>query len=485
MQDSTEEAETSGTPAGTMNEEGTGPTLDLPWTAVHTVRRKAAKRSEEWYRNGAGPLLIPARKKRRIEEPLLPLPAATDEVEISEGLASPAATLALRRYIILRQNEFGVTVLDEYTPPFNDLTQSPRQTQTQLKPIELREAQLNGDDDEWVFVPGALNDAPEMLASPNSSHEEREKELRDMLSGDSRKVNRRQLQISKKKSKRPYSPEEKERRRLSQRDTAFAYVAAGMNRYGYIKQSTRVCHDGLLPSAFHNHPFFHGIPHLSLKGTVQPVLLEQLRSIEREMRDMHRIQKYRYGANEGVNVGISVLTGGHFSDANKGILGSLHSADVVKDRPDLRKRIVDLFTEILEEFYGDQAWYKRLLCLTTQLNEETGECRTIPGLPLSGLWLTEKPNKERVHCDTNVVGATFLVTTSDVKGPTLCLSTPTRKLAKHDMKPGIILAGSWANYAHWNSKVDEGDEHPGNSRTSWTLYLDERVFCTKYKYIHP
>jgi hypothetical protein len=101
------------------------------------------------------------------------------------------------------------------------------------------------------------------------------------------------------------------------------------------------------------------------------------------------------------------------------------------------------------------------------------------------MWLIEKPNDESVHCDKNVVGATFLLTTSDVKGPTLCFSTPTRKLAEHDLKPGTILAGSWTNYAHCNLKVDKVDEHQGNSRTSWTLNLDERVFCARYKYVHP
>jgi hypothetical protein len=322
-----------------------------------------------------------------------------------------------------------------------------------------------------------------MLLTMDITCKQRNDVLSENLSSDTKSVRRRQLVISKKKSgKKPYSPEQKESRRISQRATAFAYQAAGMNRYGYIKQSTRVCHDGLLPSAFYNHPFFHGIPYASLKGTVRPVLLDQLRSIEREVRDMHRSQKHRYGANEGVNVGISILTGGHFSDANKGISGSLHSADVVKGRPALRKRIVDLFTEILEESYGDQAWYKRLLCLTTKLNEETGESRTIPGLPLSGLWLTEKPNEERVHCDTNVVGATFLLTTSDVDGSTLCLSSPTGQLGKYNLKPGVILAGGWANYSHCNSKVDE---RPGNFRTSWTLYLDGRAFSKRWVYVQP
>jgi hypothetical protein len=95
--------------------------------------------------------------------------------------------------------------------------------------------------------------------------------------------------------------------------------------------------------------------------------------------------------------------------------------------------------------------------------------------------VAQKPNEGNVHCDRNVVGATFLLTTSDVTGSTLCLSTPTGKLAKYDLKPGAIIGGSWASYSHCNLKVDN---HPGNSRTSWTLYLDARVFSKRYKCVH-
>jgi hypothetical protein len=136
MEEPTEEVGTSVIPVETTSE---GPDLDLPWTTAHTVRRKAAKRSEEWYQNGSGPLLIPARKKRRIEEPPQTLPASTDEAssnitvfaESSEGLPPPAST-----------------------PPSTDTVnastrcQSSRNTQTQLKPIEKSEAQLDGDDDD-------------------------------------------------------------------------------------------------------------------------------------------------------------------------------------------------------------------------------------------------------------------------------------------------------------------------------------------------
>jgi hypothetical protein len=218
------------------------------------------------------------------------------------------------------------------------------------------------------------------------------------------------------------------------------------------------------------------------RGDVRLGWLEELRSIEQEVREINRSRKHGFGANEGYNVGISVVDGGSHGNTSNNISGSIHSACLIKERPELWNRIVQCFKEILGEIYGSQGWYKRLLLITTQLNQQTNEHRTIPGLPLSGLWLTEKQNEESDHCDKNVVGATFLLTTSDVKGPTLCMSSPTGFLAKYDLKPGAILAGSWANHSHCNLKADE---NPGNSRTSWTLNLDERVFCKRYEYVRP
>ncbi len=68
------------TPTGTDQAEAEAPipietVSDPNINRTVTLRRKAAKRSERWYHNGDAPILIPARKKRRIEErPLLVLP---------------------------------------------------------------------------------------------------------------------------------------------------------------------------------------------------------------------------------------------------------------------------------------------------------------------------------------------------------------------------------------------------------------------------
>jgi hypothetical protein len=182
------------------------------------VRRKAAKRTEEWYQNGAGPLLIPARKKRSIEKPPLPLPASTDEAsgntafsEISEGLPPPVAA-----------------------PPSTDTVnastrcRSPRQTQTQLPPIETSEAQLDGDHDKLAFVPYALR-------SPDTSYKEREDVLKDIISSG-KKVPRGQVRIytKKKKAQTLYSKDQLDTRGDDQKKLGKVYLASGMSVHGYV-----------------------------------------------------------------------------------------------------------------------------------------------------------------------------------------------------------------------------------------------------------
>jgi hypothetical protein len=73
MQNPTDQAEAS-IPTETVRE---GPNY-LNYTFTFTLRRKAAKRSEAWYQTTATPLppppqaeVIPARKKRRLNEPIL------------------------------------------------------------------------------------------------------------------------------------------------------------------------------------------------------------------------------------------------------------------------------------------------------------------------------------------------------------------------------------------------------------------------------
>jgi hypothetical protein len=118
--------------------------------------------------------------------------------------------------------------------------------------------------------------------------------------------------------------------------------------------------------------------------------------------------------------------------------------------------------------------------LCERLNEESGEPRTVPGLPFSALWLTMNPKEDNVHCDENVCGCTILFTTQSFKGSELVVMNGNKRILTRQLKRGQILYGNWANHAHCNHKVDAAE-----FRTSWTLYLDYRVFSKKYIYVYP
>jgi hypothetical protein len=190
---------------------------------------------------------------------------------------------------------------------------------------------------------------------------------------------------------------------------------------------------------------------------------------------------HKYGANEGINCGMSFSGGGTLSNKDNGISGTVQWRAFIKGRPDLRKRLCNLFKIILQEAFGACLWYKRLSHLTAKINSESGNERTLSGLPLTGLWFNIVPKQEAVHCDRNVVGATFVLSTYEGDGASLVLSTTSLKnVGKIQINPPMILAGRWANYAHCNTNIATE-----STRKSWTLYLDKRAFSTRYIYNVP
>jgi hypothetical protein len=151
----------------------------------------------------------------------------------------------------------------------------------------------------------------------------------------------------------------------------------------------------------------------------------------------------------------------------------------VKGNFALRREVWDLFREIVTQSFQDAAWFQRFLAIAKKLNEESNDGnRTIPALPISGCWFTRKPRHEKVHCDKNVCGATFLLSTYEGDGAILCTANENGSLQKYTLRKNTILGGTWANWAHCNSKVT--CDHVVENRTSWTLYLDRRVFSSKY-----
>ena len=321
-----------------------------------------------------------------------------------------------------------------------------------------------------------------MSSTAVESYREREDGLRNILH-NKLAASRRSLQEDKRKRKALQRQQSSLLKRKRDKELSKWYAENGLTARGFVRKHTPVIFRDLPQNIiFEKHAFFHKIPHVAFRASVEHTLLDELRAIEKDVREISKTSSvdptlHRYGANKGYNLGLSVAPGFPHGDKEKGISGSVQWAEIVKSRPQLRNALISCLTQILHKAYGDQAWFQRLLHLTTKLNTDTGETRTIPSLPISGIWLTQNPKEEGVHCDKNVVGATFLLTTSSAEGAQLVMRTPTGKVIKHRLTPGHILAGSWANHAHCNCKVKKAE-----FRTSWTLYLDFRVFCSRYIY---
>jgi hypothetical protein len=232
------------------------------------------------------------------------------------------------------------------------------------------------------------------------------------------------------------------------------------SNHGLLKNSTKVLFgDTRHLQSFDSHPFFHKIPYACIRETLRNQAFAELRCLEKEIIELLQLSKenytaHKYGANEGENCGMSFSGGGTLSNKVSGISGTVQWSGFIKRQPELRKRLYNLFEIILEEAFGPCLWYKRLLRLTAKINSESGYERTLPGLPLTGIWFNVVPKQEAVHCDRHVVGATFVLSTYEGDGAVLVLSTTSPKnVAKIQINPPMILAGKWANYAHCNTNV--------------------------------
>lgn len=325
----------------------------------------------------------------------------------------------------------------------------------------------------------------------NATHSQREDHLKEQLSRPRKPSGKERESVRRKRPsttarKRKQSPKNK-KHSSTQKDLRTWRAAHGLTAGGLVKKCTPVLlSDTPKGVAFCQHPFFHAIPHVTLQA-VGHEHLDELRALEEKIlaviaEDETVLELHRYGANKGVNLGLSVVGGGHYADKEKGVSGSIHFAKIVKSRPDLRFRVYNVFRKLLVGSFGKAAWYKRQLLLTQRLNFDSGETRTLPDMPVSAIWLTQQPQAEAVHCDRNVVGSTFLLTSKSGQGAAVCLCSPSGKYITHQLKPGEVMAGQWANYAHCNVNVSKKDR---NTRTSWTIYLDGRVFSKRYVYVEP
>lgn len=225
---------------------------------------------------------------------------------------------------------------------------------------------------------------------------------------------------------------------------------------------------------------------------MRPELLQNLREYEEQAKEIARNKRggwkkgslesmeaaldclgnwHQYGGNKGINWGISI---------QPGHLTIQRSAEYYKKYPELAKKIHDVLQQILDEFFGNLLWYKRMKAYCKRLNEQMGQERVVDDCVFSGAWLTLVTKEASIHRDHNVVGAAFLLSTYEPEGLEACLTVKSDK-AKHPenipMIPGTVLGGGWAQQEHCNSNVSAKTV---SNRTSWVLYLDKRVFGANY-----
>ena len=272
------------------------------------------------------------------------------------------------------------------------------------------------------------------------------------------------------------------KQRLAQKLRAFR-KANGLVAHGMVAPLTSVfLRIVTLATPLQDSAWFSQVPN----HCIRPFSLEKvksLRCLEEKILalELGGAKDHKYGANGGFNLGISIVSGGRH--AKHGKSGSLHWAKALKAHPKLRKEMICLLRSILDEAYGDARWYINTKALCAKLNQDSREKRTLPGIPATGIWLSTEPKAEKVHCDENVAGPTFILSTYPaVPGmATLCKMSTQGELTQTTVLPGMVVAGKWASSAHCNLKLDKA---AATGRTSWTIYLEKRAFGKNYKFVH-
>ena len=316
---------------------------------------------------------------------------------------------------------------------------------------------------------------------------QRERCMLGLLTTDARRIPVRSLYRCS-RTRRPNNadgknqPDKQKRQSREQRRRAHGLQIST----GFVKRHTKVLRsDGPVSR---DDFIFHGIPQC-VPRNFSSSLFDRLRDLENNVFPSAVLASHwfaesthKYGANGGINLGNRIVTGGRHASKSTGVSGSIHPCPMARNSPAEYASMISLLRGILEDCYGSCLWYKRLCRLCEHLNDESTEPRTLPGLPVSGVWYSTKTRKEKIHVDRNICGAIFTFSTYAVRGKAkLAILAPGGGLLRtFDLSPRSVLGGRWGSSPHCNVNVDA---HVTSTRTSWTLYLDAKVFSAKYKYI--
>ena len=281
---------------------------------------------------------------------------------------------------------------------------------------------------------------------------------------------------------RARSQKESTRNQLTRKRLHKWRMQNGMSKTGRLNESTRVFFSCIPPGrGFCSHQIFPKTPNQTLRQ-ISKEHWKKWKSIEREVGQSIEQKALRrktaqghLNVNLGVQLGMSVVSGGRGSN-------TIQWGAFMKNRPHLRKRMCGVLRDMMEDTFGGCWWYRRLLELVQKLNLQSREDRTLPGIPCTGIWYTTLTKNEGIHCDNNVVGATFLFSTQRVQGGTVNLQQPSGNYASRKLETSWCLAGRWAENAHCNTEVDD---KTALRRRSLVLYLDRAAFTAAYKLRKP
>ena len=244
---------------------------------------------------------------------------------------------------------------------------------------------------------------------------------------------------------------------------------------GRLKKDTPVFLRKIKPGPeFCTHPIFPKVPNVSIRHVGKGPFKKLMDLLEKEIEPLATGRPH-LDANTGIQLGMSVTQGGRKRN-------TIQWGKFMKNKPNLRERLCKAAKEVLESAFGKCSWYRRLLDLTKRLERDSGEQRTLPGLPCTGIWYTLSTEENGIHCDSSSVGASFLLSTRKVQGGHINLQLPGGHFAKKKIEQRVCLAGRWSENAHCNTEVDP---ETATNRRSIVLYLNRAAFSKAYKYSIP
>lgn len=270
------------------------------------------------------------------------------------------------------------------------------------------------------------------------------------------------------------------RQRRHYRDKRKKYFGKfGLDRDGKLKKATPVFFSRIPSGAgFCDHAIFPRSIPFAVLSTAPWTILQELHDFLDSVQviiDKEPGLRTHLNANKGVQLGLSVVGGGRHRN-------SIQWGRFMKNRPNMRSTFIRIIQRLLHSVYGSTTWYRHMLQVTTKLNKDSGDFRTIPGVPFSGIWFTQVTDNLGTHRDGNSVGVSVVMSTKHVAGGHLCLQKPNGDWIEHLLMPGLLVAGRWAEWVHCNSNVCAPTTR---SRRSIIFYLDRAAFSARYRYIKP